>query len=405
MISLGQRIAMAVAMTRVMALELVRDRAALVMTFLLPPLVFLIFSSVFAGATGDAIQLKLAVADVARTPDSIRLAQALAKSPEVRAEQVAPATADAVRERVKSGRADAGLIIRADPADSGKPFVIVADPARAVAAPLAQARVQQVLSSALPDVALRRTVAKLEPALGGLSEEQAENADSAAAFLRTSPPKTDDGFFDRQDVRDARTGGGVIAYYAGAVMILFALFSAMQGALGLMEERRTGVADRLLAGVAGMGPVVSGKFVFLTGQGLVQAVAVFATAQAVYGVAVLGHLGPWLVTTLAAAGCAAGLALGLVSVCRTREQAQMLSTFVILVLAAIGGSMAPRFLMPPWLQGLGWFTPHAWVIEAYQDILWRDVAGLAVYKAWGVLAAIGLAGLAVAHVQARRLRR
>jgi ABC-2 type transport system permease protein len=108
---------------------------------------------------------------------------------------------------------------------------------------------------------------------------------------------------------------------------------------------------------------------------------------------------------LAASACAAGLALGLVSVCRTRDQAQMLSTFVILVLAAIGGSMVPRFLMPPWLQQVGWFTPHAWVIEAYQAILWRDAGIDAVYKAWSVLTAAGLVGLAVAHVLARRLRR
>jgi ABC-2 type transport system permease protein len=175
--------------------------------------------------------------------------------------------------------------------------------------------------------------------------------------------------------------------------------------LGLVEERRTGVADRLLAGMAGMGPVVTGKFLFLVGQGLVQALAIFATAQLVYGVAVVQHAALWLPTTLAASACAAGLALGLVSVCRTRDQAQMLSTFVILVLAAIGGSMVPRFLMPPWLQQVGWFTPHAWVIEAYQAILWRDAGIGAVYKAWSVLTAAGLVGLAVAHVLARRLRR
>jgi ABC-2 type transport system permease protein len=396
---------MITAMVRVMALELWRDRGALVMTFLLPPLVFLIFSSVFAGTTGENIQLKLAVADLAHTPDSGRLAAALARSPDVRAEIIAPATAAEVRRLVKSGQADAGLVIRADPASAEKPFLVIADPTRAVAAPLAQARVQQVLAAALPDVAMRRTVAQLEPALGGITDEQAENADSAAAFLRDNPSQDDGGFFDREAVKDAKTGGGVIAYYAGAVMILFALFSAMQGALGLMEERRTGVADRLLAGVAGMGPVVTGKFLFLVGQGLVQALAIFVTAQLVYGVTVAQHAVLWLPTTLAASACAAGLALGLVSLCRTREQAQMLSTFVILVLAAIGGSMVPRFLMPPWLQAVGWFTPHAWVIEAYQAILWRDAGIGAVYKAWSVLTAAGLAGLAVAHVSARQLRR
>jgi ABC-2 type transport system permease protein len=396
---------MIAAMVRVMALELWRDSGALVMTFLLPPLVFLIFSSVFAGTTGENIQLKLAVADIARTPDSARLTAALLKSPEIRAELVAPSTAAEVRRRVKSGVADAGLVIRTDPAAVGKPFLIVADASRAVAAPLTQAKVQQILGDALPDVALRRTVVQLTPALGGITDEQSENADTAAALLRDEPEPEDVGYFDREEVKDVKTGGGVIAYYAGAVMILFALFSAMQGALGLMEERRTGVADRLLAGVAGMGPVVTGKFLFLMGQGLVQALTIFATAQLVYGVAVVQHAALWLPTTLAASACAAGLALGLVSVCRTREQAQMLSTFVILMLAAIGGSMVPRFLMPAWLQSVGWFTPHAWAIEAYQSILWRDAGIAAVYKAWGVLTAAGLAGLAVAHVLARRLRR
>jgi ABC-2 type transport system permease protein len=391
------------AMVRVMALDLWRDRGALLMTFLLPPLVFLIFSSVFAGTTGDDIQLKLAVADTAHTPDSGRLAAALVRSPEVRAE--AAATADEVRRRVKAGQADAGLVIRADPASADKPFLIVADPSRAVAAPLAQARVQQVLADALPDVTLRRTVTQLEPALGGFTDEQIENADSAAALMRQDPTHDDGGFFEREAVKDAKVGGGVIAYYAGAVMILFALFSAMQGALGLMDERSTGVADRLLAGTAGMGPVVSGKFLFLVGQGTVQALLIFATAQGVYGVAAAQHAVLWLPTTLAASACAAGVALGLVSVCRTREQAQMLSTFVILVLAAIGGSMVPRFLMPPWLQAVGWFTPHAWAIEAYQAILWRDAGVGAVYKAWCVLTAAGLAGLVLAHVLARRLRR
>ncbi|MFA7262982.1 MAG: ABC transporter permease [Caulobacter sp.] len=396
---------MILAMFRVMALALWRDRGALVMTFLLPPLVFLIFSAVFAGATGEDVKLKLAIADDARTPASRRLADALLRDPDLRAERTVPDAGARVRALVKAGRADAGLIIRADPAASGSPIIVVSDPSRAVAAPLTMARAQQVLARDMPDILLARTLVETAPAVGGFTRRQTAAAAVAMSSLAEGRAvAVGPSLFVREDISGARKGGGAIAYYAGAVSILFALFSAMTGALSLIDERHSGIADRILAGTRGMGPVVTGKFLFLIAQGVVQATAIFATAELIYGVPVLGHIGPWLITTIAASTCSAGLALGIVAFCKTRDQGQMLSTFIILILAAVGGSMVPRFLMPPWLQMAGWATPHAWTIEAYQSILWRDAGLSAVYPAWAVLLAIGLAGLLLAHLATRLVR-
>lgn len=404
---------MTLAMFRVMALELWRDRGALVMTFLLPPLVFLIFSTVFAGTTGEDIKLKLSVADEAHSPDSIRLVKALMADPDLRAEPARPDTAEAVRKRVKAGHADSGLIITADPKAPGVALVVVADPSRAVAAPLTQARVQAAMAKAMPEVLLGRQIDEITEAIGGLTKGQkaySQEALATVAGLGSEKGAGDPdafkgkGLFGREDIAGTRKGGGTIAYYAGAVTILFALFSAMNGALSLIDERTSGVADRILAGPAGLAPVVTGKFLFLMGQTVIQAFAIFATAELVYQAPVTQHLIAWTVTTLAAAVCAGGMALGVVSLCKTRDQAQMLSTFIILILAAIGGSMVPRFLMPPWLQTVGWFTPHAWAIEAYQAILWRDAGFGALYQPWIVLTAIGLAGLGVALFRTRRAR-
>jgi len=394
------------AMFKVMALELWRDRAAMVMAFLLPPLVFVIFCVAFSGATGESVKLRVAVADVAHSPNSARLAHALLSDTRLRAELVIPASLEVVRARVHSGQVDSGIVLRADPAARGSPILILADPSREVAGMLTEARVRETISTKLSDVLLDRTIVDVSQATGPLTDDQKLNVSMAEQQLVEDPGAAAKAapMFVRESVTAGRAGAGTIAYYAGAVTILFALFASMHGALTLIDERRSGIADRILAGRAGMGPVVTGKFLFLVAQVLVQAVAIFATAQVVYGVPTAQHLGLWLVTTLATGIGAGGLALGLVAVCTSRDQAQTLSTFVYLLLAAVGGSMIPRFLMPPWLQALGWFTPHAWVIDAYQGLLWRDAGLQDLYKAWIVLAAIGAGGLLVAQITARRVR-
>ena len=393
-------------MFKVMLLELWRDPAALVMTFFLPSLVFLIFSAVFAGTSGADVRPIVAVADLARTSGSQRLEVAVLTDAALRAQRASPETLAGVDAAVRSGRADVGLVIAADPAAPGTPIRILADPSRAVAAPLTEARTREALSRNLPDVMLTRTLRDIAPAIGPLTPDQQDNvafAEDEAAHDPGSTPKVPP-LIVNERVAGAHRGGATIAYYAGAVTILFALFSATHGALTLLDERRSGVADRIRAGPAGLGPVVGGKYLFLIAQCVAQAVVIFATAQIVFGVPMLGHLPLWLVTTVAAAAAAGGLSLALVSVCRSREQAQMLATFVILILAALGGSMIPRFLMPPWLQAVSWWTPHAWVIDAYENLLWRDEGVEGLYKAWIVLTLIGLAGFVIAQAAARRIR-
>ena len=64
------------AVFRAMLLGLVRDRAALAMSFLLPVVFFLIFAAIFAGATGEQLRLKVAVADEVDDEVSRRLVRA-----------------------------------------------------------------------------------------------------------------------------------------------------------------------------------------------------------------------------------------------------------------------------------------------------------------------------------------
>ena len=192
-------------------------------------------------------------------------------------------------------------------------------------------------------------------------------------------------------------------YYAGAVSILFLMFTAMQGAMSLIDERRAGLRLRLGLSAGGVAPLLCGRMLWLTSLGVAQALVLFVVGTILYRFPLVQSCGPWLATAVAAAAASSGIALALAAACPTREQAQTLSTFVVLILAAVGGSMAPRFLMPAPLQALGWLTPHAWVIEAYQTILWRRIVDGQVLGAWAALAGFAGAGFLVAWaVESRR---
>jgi ABC-2 type transport system permease protein len=403
-----------------MLLGLVRDRAALAMSFLLPAIFFLIFAAIFSGATGEQLRLKVAMADEVRTETSMRLVDALRRDPAllpVGGDELSP---DQVRDLVRRGTADAGIIVRADAEAlesvggfGAAPILIITDPVRGVAAPMITGQVQKAYFSALPDVALGSVVGLLEDEFLELTDEQRTDVAEGLQDLRVESEEaladgreTGWGFQDltaREDVAGQSAALNHVAYYAGGVAVLFLLFSAVHGAITLLEERDSGILDRILAGPGSTRVLINGKFIFLCLQGFVQMGVIFVIAWLVHGVDLPGRVVPWAVTTAVASAAAAGLALALASACRTRRQAQTVANVAILVLSALGGSMVPRFFMPPLLQDLGWITPNTWALEAYTSIFWRDDPMSALLLPWGALVAAGLAGLLLARRLARRM--
>jgi len=129
---------------------------------------------------------------------------------------------------------------------------------------------------------------------------------------------------------------------------------------------------------------------------------IFAVAWLAYGVEVPARLGPWCIVTGAVAIASAGLMLLVSVLCRSAQQAVAVSNVAVLVVSAIGGSMVPRFLMPLWLQQLGWLTPNAWAIDAYGEALRAGSAWSGTLRPSLVLLAIGIGGWLLARQLARR---
>jgi ABC-2 type transport system permease protein len=378
-------------MLRVMALSLWRDRAGLVLAFVLPPVVFIVFASVFGAGASGKLDVRAGVVNQAASAQGRRLVDAL--NHQLGGRLTAYADTSALQDAVADGRADTGVIIAGDLAVGSTPVTVLIHPGRRAAGEVLIAQVNAVAAQALPDVMMRRDIVRLGPLLA-LSKDQLQRLDRSPTARPGAP------FVQR---RILPGGDPIVVYYAGAVSILFLMFSSMQGAMSLIDERRTGMRLRLGLSVGGVMPLLGGRMLWLTGLGVAQALVLFGVAAAVYRIPLLQSFAPWLMTAICAAAAAAGIALLLAAACQTREQGQTISTFVILILAAVGGSMAPRFLMPAALQTLGLLTPHAWVIQAYQIVLWRRIINIQVFQAWLILAGFGGFGFFTAlAIESRR---
>jgi len=409
---------MTLAMFRVMFLKLLHDRGALVMAFLLPIVFFLVLAEIFTSAAGGNMQLRVATAVENDDANGVRLIEVLRTNPDLQIVGGQQLAERDVVNLVRKGTADVGIVLREGgrPLDDvggfgPAPLLIISDPVRGVAVAMLSGQIQQAYFQALPDVALGGVVSLLEEQFVELDEEQKAEIDEGLAELREAATDGEgDGWsfasmLERQDVTGQSVATNHVAYYAGAVAFLFLLFSCMQGATTLLDERASGILERLLTGPGGMAVLVAGKFMFLVAQGFVQMLIIFVVAWQIYGVNLPGAFVGWSVVTLIACITAAGISLLIASVCSTRAQAQNLSTMLILIMSVVGGSMVPRFFMPLWLRDLGWFTPNTWVLEAYSAIFWRGESLQEVWQPCALLLVVGLVCLLLAQWFAGRRTR
>jgi ABC-type multidrug transport system permease subunit len=76
---------------------------------------------------------------------------------------------------------------------------------------------------------------------------------------------------------------------------------------------------------------------------------------------------------IATAFAISSMGIFLAAISKSRQQAQNLSTLIILVMSAIGGSMIPLFFMPEIMNKVAIFSVNYWGIQGFYDIFWRSL--------------------------------
>ncbi|MGJ9419113.1 hypothetical protein ACHAC9_15315 [Massilia sp. CMS3.1] len=63
--------------------------------------------------------------------------------------------------------------------------------------------------------------------------------------------------------------------------------------------------------------------------------------------------------------------------------------------------MVLPYMLPPWLQDIGWYAPNAWTIEAYHSVLWRGEDLMDLLPELGWLLDVAIVGTTLALLVSR----
>ncbi len=159
--------------------------------------------------------------------------------------------------------------------------------------------------------------------------------------------------------------------------VLFIFLTAQITARSIYEEKKTGTFRRLLAAPLGKWQMLIGKLIPNFVVVLLQVVFLFAAGMFVLPLMGLDslRLGNDIVAlvllVLAVALCCTSLGVLLAAIAKTEAQIGGISGLVLWVLAFLGGSFIPLFLINESMATIGQLTPHFWAVTGFYDLLTR----------------------------------
>jgi ABC-2 type transport system permease protein len=391
---------------RVGLLRMWHGRVALLLDFAVPIAFFTIFAFIFGGQVGlgKSPRVNVALVDEDGTDLSRKLLDALAGQDTLRVYapeggKGGPVTFTAVgpaRELVLQGGLPLAVVVPRGWAASfrgtgtdASDIQILADSSDPVATQVLSALIRQVAGQIRAELARQQIEAMLGPSAAPF------NASAAARFTRPVG-------IEVVEILAAGKASPVVSMYAAGIAVMFLLFGAVGGAGSLLEEEESQTLERLMCSSLGMTRLLAGKWLLLTIVGVAQVTVMFAWAQAVFGVDLLGHLPGFAVMTVVTAGAASSLALALAAACRTRAQLNAVAIVLILTMSALGGSMVPRYVMSGTMREIGWLTFNAWALDGYTKVFWRGLPLRALLPEVAVLVAAAVVLLLLARLLARR---
>jgi ABC-2 type transport system permease protein len=194
--------------------------------------------------------------------------------------------------------------------------------------------------------------------------------------------------------------------YVPGFGITFLLIGMLMGlSMGLIDDRDWGTLARLQLSGASFSAILVGKMAARMIVGFVQLVLLFAAGWVLFDVA----LGPFpaalLLPALAIAFAAAAFGLIIPCVARTHDSVMPVGAVAAMAMSAIGGCWWPLDFEPGWLRAVADWMPTTWTMQAFNDLMIRELGPADVLSAVAHTAGLGLLYLVIGLIGVAKIYR
>ncbi len=381
------------------------DKRSVLLTFLLPVILITLFALAYGSIgsyDGRSEPVELLVADLDMTSSSKEIVNRIDSL-----EDIAVVVSDSVksRELVIKGEFVSALIIGQGFQDSlmygnSIPVELIYDRSREMEIGILQQNLISTIMSFTGEIIVNSSIERY------VQEQFPDiDKDTREAIMKTVKRKDDNSLAvkwtsivgERND-----TKLGLIQAVVGTA-ILMLLFSVAGVGTSILEEKENGTIKRLLYSPLKGSTILYSKMLFAFFISVLQLTAMFIFAWLVLKMDMSVSMSGLILMIISTSFAVSSLGIFLAAIAKTRHQAQNLSTIIILVMSAIGGSMIPMFIMPAILQKIALISVNYWGIQGFYDLFWRVLPLEEILPKILVLISIGLA-LTIASIRLFRKR-
>lgn len=219
--------------------------------------------------------------------------------------------------------------------------------------------------------------------------EDKKSSDSSDIFSRIARIET-------EQVAGKKVSNPAASRLVGGYAIMFLLFALSGSASSLFEEKRSGIYHRILSAPVQLSHILWARFLFGVLLGTLQISGLFLAGKFLFGLDLFSHIVPLLALIVSAAAACTAFGMFLAAVSTSPEMANGLATLLVLVMSAIGGAWFPVSMMPHFIQHFSKLTIVYWSVEGFASVLWAGHTFVEILPTLGILTGIAVGVMSLA---------